>query len=672
MKYFLEKVSCILIVLNVLTFFILFHTYTISSKYDGIKGNTESFKTENFKRKCIPVYREVKIDVPCNISEKKNYDYKDKIGVYENNTEHLSNISYRFHTNDSEYLKISELSEKRSMEMISELKSLLSDLAKNLNTAKQHVRGVKTNEALMEAKETMMRTLKVIGLSWNDVTKRETYLSKSVCPEYFLGERKGYPLYQIGWSVKNCTYSKSLHSLISIVTVFRDQPLYQLYELITSIKHYNSQLSVFISIPKRLAAYVENSFAKTRQNLYFKIYNELDYPGAIWNDLISKVKTPYLLMARDLVWFDSDVRLERLIGQIERLNVVTAGGATRDGEGHWSLGCHQRALRNYTLVYEAGYDVSAEECIFCDHIDGPFVMETGIARRISLHDKIKGQGLFEEFFIRLRKGEHIVCPDCMFHVNASNRSSQPGDWKNLGDVLNVQRIIHSGTEIDLPCPSYTGQFDCNDNTTSRSICCMKDLSDLVVNAMSVCANSDVICELESGTLLSAVKLHSTLPWEVDADIFFLSNNYSALHSTKQTFEDLGFEMRIARPESSLKCCIGKPERLYDGYFELWSRIKNYRLEFSGMPYLSSEPNFMNGKSPTLLLYNGKWVRGPRNPGLVARNCYGSEIFQHSQHWAHTGELEYLKRFKKCDYKNYHACLDQYNVDGNLQFRNPIP
>ena len=39
-------------------------------------------------------------------------------------------------------------------------------------------------------------------------------------------------------------------------------------------------------------------------------------------------------------------------------------------------------FRNYTLVYKHGYERSEQECIYCDHIHGPFVAKTKLFKMV--------------------------------------------------------------------------------------------------------------------------------------------------------------------------------------------------------------------------------------------------------------------------------------------------
>ncbi len=58
-------------------------------------------------------------------------------------------------------------------------------------------------------------------------------------------------------------------------------------------------------------------------------------------------------------------------------------------------------------------------------------------------------------------------------------------------------------------------------------------------------------------MLGAVKLNGILPWELDADVFYLANNHSALQNLSQMFKDEGKQAIVSFFSSpSFIACIG--------------------------------------------------------------------------------------------------------------------
>ena len=164
----------------------------------------------------------------------------------------------------------------------------------------------------------------------------------------------------------------------------------------------------------------------------------------------------------------------------------------------------------------------------------------------------------------------------------------------------------------------------------------------------------------------AVKFSKVLPWELDADIKFLSENYTALQKLRPRFEAAGFRF-IDR--SGTNCCTDDGRKT-DGAIKVWR--DGWKVELDGEPMMESELLVASGQRPTKIKLAGEWVNAMRNPGLSARNRYGPNIYQHSQHWLHVGLPGELGRynpgsFSKCPVPGHSACLDQFPAEGDLQF-----
>jgi len=460
----------------------------------------------------------------------------------------------------------------------------LKTLARQIDMAKKHVRGTKSGDALTGAIKTVSIMLKNVKLDYSKVVKRFVKKSESICPEVYNGTRIGYPAFDTGFVVQPCSYSKKLNDLITILIVYDSTQTFDIQVLLRSIRQYHSTVPVIIaSTTPKVGEKSVSSFKNVRIESIFA--DGSSNIGMAWNKIITKVTTAYTLVARGVIWFNFDARLDRLIRQIERLNVTSAGGAFRDIEGNWIKGCQQRVMRNFTLVYEAGYDESYEACVFCDHIDGPFVIKTNILKNKSFKAEIQ-QGLFEDLFLRMTSTEHIICPDSMFYTNITERSNKSTDWKSFVKVWPVQKIKFSGREILMPTPS---KYPCySGRGTALSPWCHKENADLVNAAMKVCKDVGVVCELDSGTIMGSVKFHSVLPWERDADVCFITANFSAIKGAKQTWAKMGYRASI---QNTVKCCYKNTTLPFNGYVGLRSR--NWRLEMWGMATLPSEPHRMH-------------------------------------------------------------------------------
>ena len=157
-----------------------------------------------------------------------------------------------------------------------------------------------------------------------------------------------------------------------------------------------------------------------------------------------------------------------------------------------------------------------------------------------------------------------------------------------------------------------------------------------------------------------------LPWEKDADITFLSANYTAFKQLQSKFTAAGYTLR--GDDSKLKCCLGGRET--GGYFDVYTT--HWRLELWGQYKVESEDLIANGLKPTKVQFAGQWVNVNRNPGLFIRQRYGFDVYQHVEHWSdlgHSTSWEFYRpsTFTKCPRPGHSGCLDQFPADGNLHF-----
>ena len=166
--------------------------------------------------------------------------------------------------------------------------------------------------------------------------------------------------------------------------------------------------------------------------------------------------------------------------------------------------------------------------------------------------------------------------------------------------------------------------------------------------------------------LGAVKLNKVFPWERDADITFLTANYSAFKALGPIFRAAGYS--FSAYEDALWCCVDN--RQAGGKFRM--SADGWSIQLYGQHLMESEILVANGEAPTKVDFAGQMVTVMRNPGLFARNCYGKNIYKHQEHWLDLGkksgwEFYHPSKFKKCPKQGHSGCLSQYSVDGNMQF-----
>ena len=576
--------------------------------------------------------------------------------------------------------------ETKNEKQIVNLENKLIAVAKLIKQAKTHVRGTKTGDALKETINKFSDILKIFDLDFNNVTSRKTTKSKNICPEVYNGTTSGYPFFYKGFEVTKCSYGRPLETLITIVLLNKDTESYSLPDLIQDIRKYNKNVQIVVGIVTSAKNDELEKLTQNIDNLQIKPYSKKIPNGQMLNDLISSIKSEYTLIAPDITTFNEDSRLDRLIREIESLKLRVVAGATRNTDGLWKRGCYQRAYKNYTMTFWEGYDESVHECILCDHVEGPFVVRTAQLMETQFDSAIEeSRGVFEDFFIRLG-GEIAVCADSMFYTttkfgqsiastnnrkstDTGNSQSNISNWKSFMKKYQLYKLIYGLDEFISEC--VPGQYDCFSGTGyAVTPCCLKELADMVKLTMQVCDDNNIICELQEGTLLGAVKLQKVLPWERDADLTFLTSNYTAFTNIAPLISKRGYSFVDG---GALWCCVDN--RTAGGKLKVNSA--HWHIELYGQHIMDSEMLLADHKKQTKLLLNGQWVGVPRNPGWHARNRYAHEIYAHAQHWLATGKssgwiIYKTNQFTKCLNPGSHNCLDRFNADGNMHFIDPIP
>ena len=93
-----------------------------------------------------------------------------------------------------------------------------------------------------------------------------------------------------------------------------------------------------------------------------------------------------------------------------------------------------------------------------------------------------------------------------------------------------------------------------------SPCCITQLTNDVLFIMRTCREHHIKCELQEGTLLGAVKLGKVLPWERDADITFLSSNFTEILNLKTHLQKYGYSISITDQQNAARMVCSREER----------------------------------------------------------------------------------------------------------------
>lgn len=484
-------------------------------------------------------------------------------------------------------------------------------------------------------------------------------------------------------TVQNVTQKKVLQ--ISDVTVLLDftagfPPKIFLTSMLENLIGIYPELNTLIGItpdqaPQLKSLISELHIKNTSQIKHIEIKTPNPLPGTVWNALVSNVTTAVVLIGKDLIFFDMDAQLEMSLESLQSLGVPIVGGAYRYTNGHWYIGCQQSAMRNYSLVYASGYDKSKSSCVYCDHIDGPFMAYTDLIVKIPFSEVLNNHTLYNDYFlsVSLRGYESIICPNSMFHLKDRKDTFAVQSWIDFANKWRFDHIVIDSVKIQIPCAEQT--FKCSGsrlNDLREGIglppCCLQELADQIKFLMTVSEQHGIISAVAAGNLLGALKFNGILPWELDADIFFDNTgnaSYSVIKSIESFFNNAGYGII----EQALKSKA----------FNLYKKGSSWTVEWYGGLHRRNHtpPYYKNlGIEPTKINLDGSWLRTFANPALTSWLDYKPEIFRHSQH-NRVHNIRYNAQYKPRDWleckkpaPGRHNCLEQYPTDGNLPFRDP--
>ncbi|XP_067936439.1 uncharacterized protein [Watersipora subatra] len=404
------------------------------------------------------------------------------------------------------------------------------------------------------------------------------------------------------------------------------------------------------------------SSSKKYFHTVIKLFDQRTKETDVWKHLLSSVTTDYVYVARDVLEFSKHTKLESLVDSLTSTVAMAVSSATKElPTGQWSDGCYQTLFQNYELKYSKGYHVSLKSCLVCHHLSTPFVTYTKlITQQLLLQKGMTATSGFSIWFLDLLKTEKVVLsfPSSIVHVGkASELSVEHNEWLELVKYHQIEKIyLPDGVHLLYNCEeAETWCVSSHPPGIARSWCCLKQLAKEVQTVMRECEQAGLFCEVTDGTILGIVKFESSLPWEVDGDLELETNNVTKFTSiVSPKLEETGYS-----------------EYAYKGYLNFKSSA-GWTVEVFYIGSLGSTRLKASGLSVTRALLDGQYITTCESPGLLARNRYGHEIYQHVNHWSSQGAASSWMfyeagEFAKCTQTGHHACLDQFRADGSTQF-----
>ena len=253
----------------------------------------------------------------------------------------------------------------------------------------------------------------------------------------------------------------------------------------------------------------------------------------------------------------------------------------------------------------------------------PFVATTSVLKDIKFHETISEGMLFKDYFFRLFKKKIKVgsCPDVMYLVrdDVITSSQTRQQWLPMVSSNALNKVV----TVERKTFTYT----CEESKVAGRLtpgfgiapCKLQKLADIIKFVMKKCREHNILCALNAGTAVGALKVNSVLPWEKDADISYYYKNSSAMEKLKSEYQKAGYPLRPSKKEQ----LTGKPIFHPGG--------SGWKIDLYPFPELWTEELKFKGEQPTKILLDGDWVETPRNIGRHIRNRYGPEIYKHVQH-----------------------------------------
>lgn len=485
------------------------------------------------------------------------------------------------------------------------------------------------------------------------------------CPETYNGSLYGYPEYTKGFVRERCErepFSKTISLIL-------DRP-------ISDTKYIQAILDKTKNVFKNIFLIVSRKETKplsrimlwnnVKVHLYQSGYKEL---GAVLNSIIKQVTSPFVLVASQITEYTIlETDLERLVSAYIETKAHVVGAARKNYQtGEWRRNCYQSSLKMYSLKYTESYDSSKNECLRCDYVNSSFLTSLKNLQSVSFNANLS-YGVFDDFFLRLKmlNGRVFTCPDVMFYGYDSKLDNSK--LVRFAKEWDIRKIIHPDKSVYwFGCRAgdkYTSTKKCPFRKgMAVPPCCLENLKNSLDYLFMQCELNSITCQLQEGSVLGMVKFKGLLPWERDADIRINSEDIIKLQKLTDEFKENGYEL-VTDEEPKTKDNI-----THGGVLHI--RAHGWSVQIYGFDNVTTTQR-KKKRIKTKMKLKNKWIYLPENPGQYSRNRYGAEMYKHAEHWMSSGQKsswdEYKSgRFQKCTIPGHHACLDQFEADGDINF-----
>ena len=346
-----------------------------------------------------------------------------------------------------------------------------------------------------------------------------------------------------------------------------------IFNAINEISNPETLLSDFKSIPPwsksanilfGLNQTVYNKHSKTLKYIQSKLpnfkwvilhSNQTDSVVKTLKNLVTRTSTKHVMITRKLLKIDRRLNINNFLIPLAKKTSDVVSGSIFYPDGRWSSSCHQSKLiwSQYKSVF--GFDVSyRQKRIRCDYFDGPFAMDRDV-----LLDYLTAK-------VRTKCADELVYPEILYVMNNQNKIMKLHLYsvfyiEPLPDFENLTRkswldfaVRNEISEIygknHLEFSHIEAKAKCGlTKTMLRQRACMRDLHFMLINTYKLFDKLGYQYTNEDGSGLAAAKLHDTLPWDLDQDFAFRTQNFTSLVKHEGEWKKLGmyFSKELNKP-----------------------------------------------------------------------------------------------------------------------------
>ncbi|XP_023337539.1 uncharacterized protein LOC111708410 [Eurytemora carolleeae] len=493
----------------------------------------------------------------------------------------------------------------------------------------------------------------LVGGTRNMIEKREG----DVCPEHYKGNQD-WPFQFTSWETQICDNKFKIDELVTIYINYIG-PI-NTGNLVQQIHSVYPGIRIIADCSKDETVYGLDC---------------VDEEPTI-DTLAQTISTKYLLYAPDIEHFNSWANLHRSIRVLSdsELAVFGVGGSSRNRTGHWSTGCTQINLQYYRLQMLEGYEAEYEDCMVCDYTGGPVLIR--VEDILTNPSNVLDPAAYLLDSALRKRGIWLVCPDILYFTRQGKREFDVnGDnLRLLASKHNFQGLVTSRSykyETEYTCEELGLYCDAESQAAEILVpwCCIEAFRGVFHALEFIRDKYGIYYEIESGTLLGAVKLGNFIPWDIDLDIGFRTQDFSLLQPGGRAGKYLlsqGFNLnRYSEDNYSKKGA---------GFFNIQNKGLNTEMlgDQNNLSLNSLPPGLSS--IPTLVQVGPDlWVPTISNPGLHIRGRYGPGYLYHVQSWRHAGLDSAFQSYspvnwQPCSDSSNQACLINYPIIGNMELR----